>query len=105
MRKFIYFFIFVLIVHCTLYIENCVCQWSVQTFPFNGVVYGIAFKDVNNGVACGHNFAASEMLYYTTNSGTIWTLASYPATLRALPSVQYINATTLYACGAENNVL
>ena len=65
------FLVLILIVHCTLKIENCVCQWSTQTFPFSGVVYGIAFKDVNNGVACGHTFGSfGEMLYYTTNSGT-----------------------------------
>jgi photosystem II stability/assembly factor-like uncharacterized protein len=104
-KKMFFFLIFLLILNCTLNIDNCLCQWGVQTFPFNGVVYGIAFKDVNNGVACGHNNSASEMLYFTTNSGTNWILASYPATLRVLPSVQYINATTLYAGGAENNVL
>ena len=106
MKKLFYTIIIVLIVHCTLKIEDCLCQWSVQTFPFNGVVYGIAFKDVNNGVACGHTFYNfNEKLYYTTNSGTNWLLASYPLTLRALTSVQYIDATTVYACGAENLTL
>jgi photosystem II stability/assembly factor-like uncharacterized protein len=105
MKRLIYTLAFVLIVHSTFNIENCYAQWTTQTFPFNGVIYGITFRDVNNGVACGHNFAASEMLYYTTNSGTNWIQASYPASLRSLPSVQYINATTLYAGGAENSVL
>jgi photosystem II stability/assembly factor-like uncharacterized protein len=105
-KKILLLAVLFFIVHCILKIENCFCQWSVQTFPFNGVIYGIAFKDVNNGVACGHTFTNfSEMLYYTTNSGTNWILASYPPTLRSLPSVQYINATTIYASGAENITL
>ena len=32
-------------------------------------------------------------------------IASYPLTIRSLPSVQYINATTIYASGAENITL
>jgi len=89
-----------LIIHCSLIIGKC--QWITQSLPFNGVVYGIAFRDINNGVACGHTFGFSEMMYYTTNSGTGWILASYPASIRALTTVQYINPTTLYAGGAEN---
>jgi photosystem II stability/assembly factor-like uncharacterized protein len=105
MKKFI-ILLLSFIIHYSLFIDHCSSQWSVQTFPFTGVVYGIAFKDVNNGVACGHSFGNfSEQIYYTTNSGANWIQASYPASLRSLPSVQYINATTLYAGGAENNVL
>jgi hypothetical protein len=44
----------------------------------------------------------NEQIYYTTNSGTNWILANYPSQLRAITQIQFINSSTVYACGAEN---
>jgi len=41
-------------------------------------------------------------IFYTTNSGINWIQSYCPPEIRAIAGVQYINANTIYACGAEN---
>jgi hypothetical protein len=81
-------------------------QWITYNLSHEGVVYCMDFYNVNNGVACGHTLTAfNEKPYYTTNSGVNWVSAQCPTTIRAVSRVKFINASTLYATGAENLVL
>ncbi len=70
MKKLISTLTFVLIVHCTLHIENCQAQWQ-QTFgPFGSEVTCLA---VGNGFVfsnCG--FAFENKIQRSTNNGMTW---------------------------------
>ena len=102
-NKIFIIFVSILILNSSFLILNCPCQWQTYTLPYDGLAYELAFYNLNTGVSCGHtvmNF--SERIYYTTNSGNNWILATYPPEIRALANLQFINASTVYACGAEN---
>ena len=93
----------IFILNSSFLILNCPCQWQTYTLPYDGLAYELAFYNLNTGVSCGHtvmNFG--ERIYYTTNSGNNWIFATCPPTIRALVNLQFINAATVYACGAEN---
>jgi photosystem II stability/assembly factor-like uncharacterized protein len=101
-KIFVFLTVFV-ILNSSFLILNCECQWQTYTLPYDGLAYELAFYNLNTGVSCGHtvmNF--SERIYYTTNSGNNWIFANCPPTIRALVNLQFINSSTVYACGAEN---
>ncbi len=107
MKKIIFKLLFIisafLILNSTFLIRNCQSQWSNYLLPYNGIAYTLGFYNINTGVSCGHTVGTFyEQLYYTSNSGVNWIIASYPLEIRALSDVQFINSTTVYACGAEN---
>ncbi|HEY5124730.1 MAG TPA: hypothetical protein VIK14_13450 [Ignavibacteria bacterium] len=103
MKKIFYSFIIALILNCTLITEKCLPQWMTYNLPYNGIANTLEFYNLNTGISCGHTvFPFFENIYYTTNSGTYWIKANCPSQLRALIKVQFIDATTIYACGAEN---
>jgi photosystem II stability/assembly factor-like uncharacterized protein len=79
-------------------------QWSQYNLPYNGIAYRMNFYDLNNGISTGLTYNNySGRIYYTTNSGANWLSSVYPQDLRAITCVQYINSSTVYACGAQNN--
>ena len=68
MKKLIYTFVIVLIVHCTLYIENCEAQWVQCNGIYGGTVLSLAVS--------GNNIFAGiwgSGVYLSTNNGIIWT--------------------------------
>ncbi|HEY5123869.1 MAG TPA: T9SS type A sorting domain-containing protein [Ignavibacteria bacterium] len=67
MKKLIYTLAFVLIVHCTLNIENCMSQW-VQ-------INGPSYANISSLAVSGNNILAGtyQGIYYSTNNGTNWT--------------------------------
>jgi len=70
MKKLIYSLAFVLIVHCTFNIENCLSQWMQMS---NGLVTS---NSVNSFASSGNNiFAGSFGVYLSTNYGNNWTYA------------------------------
>jgi photosystem II stability/assembly factor-like uncharacterized protein len=82
---------------------NANAQWASYTLPYTGIAYTLGFYDLNRGISFGHTlFPANENMFYTTNSGINWVHTNYPVELRAIADVQFINASTVYACGAEN---
>ncbi len=86
-------------------IQNGFSQWITYYLPYGGLANEIEFYNLNTGVSCGHSILQfSEKIFYTTNSGTNWIQANYPAELRALLTVQFIDASTVYACGAKNSM-
>ena len=72
MKKISYSLIFVLIVHCTLIIDNCMCQWVQKS---NGMGTN---KTVWSFAVSGNNiFAGTDAgVYLSTNNGELWSLTS-----------------------------
>lgn len=102
MHKKILILIF-FILNFSFLILNCPCQWQTYTLPYDGLANELAFYNLNTGVSCGHTVMTfSERIYYTTNSGNNWILATLPPEIRALVNLQFINSSTVYACGAQN---
>ena len=79
---------------------NASAQWVNYTLPYNGIAGTIGFYNVNTGVSCGNN-TNSLQLFYTTNAGSNWIIATYPFEINDLTKVQFINSSTVYACGSE----
>ena len=61
-------FIFFLIVHCTLYIENCSSQWVQQNSGTTNTLWSFHFFNVNTGIGIGDY----GTLLRTTNAGQNW---------------------------------
>ena len=61
-------FLFIIIVHCTLNIENCLCQWSVISNQGNEAV---SFPSINTGYS-----TANGITKKTTNGGFNWSTLS-----------------------------
>lgn len=101
MKKIFLFFVF----YYSLFISHpSFSQWSTYYLPYGGIAYTLDFYNLNTGVSCGHTILGfNEKIFYTTNSGINWIQASYPPQLRAIATVQFINASTVYACGAIND--
>ena len=59
----------VIIVHCTLLIDNCVCQWFSQPLPVSGQVQDLKFFDANTGLIAFFN---PNSIIRTTNGGYNW---------------------------------
>lgn len=101
-KKLFFTFVFYFSLFITYY-SLLNAQWMQYPLSYNGIAYSLGFYNVSVGVSCGHSlFPFNEKIYNSTNSGAAWNLASYPQELRSLPCIQFINATTVYAGGAEN---
>jgi photosystem II stability/assembly factor-like uncharacterized protein len=78
MKKFTVFILalhFFLIVHCTLVIDNCMCQWVAQTLPVNPeLIYCVKFYNRNTGYMTTGNVSSSytPQILKTTNEGNNW---------------------------------
>ena len=88
-------FILLLILHLSLGINNCMCQWVQQTLPLSGRSYNLIFFDNNTGVLSSE----SPALFRTTNSGNNW--ISQPER-RIFYSMQKIDSVCLYSIGGGN---
>jgi hypothetical protein len=97
MRKiFLIFILFFIIVHFTLNIENCVCQWITQDWPYFEIVQDVKFLDENTGFYAGFN-GANGGFYKTTNSGFNWTQIYF----QSIFQIQKIDSTTIYLNGRD----
>jgi hypothetical protein len=102
-KKFILSFLLFLIVHCTLKIEDCVCQWIQQTLPISAEASSLVFFDINTGVisvAQGY----TRYILRTTNSGFNWNIVN-SVTGAGIATFQKIDSTTIYAGGGNNGYL
>ncbi len=68
MKKVIYTILVLIIVHSTLNIENCMCQWVQTNGPGPPNLYCLANSGTN--IFCGTSLGG---VYLTTNNGTSWT--------------------------------
>ena len=61
----------VIIVHCTLLIDNCVCQWVQQSVPVtSGYFLDMKFVNANTGFIAH----STNVLLKTTNAGYNWVI-------------------------------
>lgn len=63
--------LFFIIVHFTLNIENCVCQWITQDWTYFQIVRDVKFLDENTGFYTGSTSGVWGF-YKTTNGGFNW---------------------------------
>lgn len=102
MHKKILILIF-FILNFSFLILNCPCQWQTYTLPYQGIAHTVEFYSMSNGISCGNTlFPFTGRIYYTTSSGNNWMPAVFPAEIRAILNLQFINSSTVYACGAQN---
>jgi len=82
----------VIIVHCTLLIDNCVCQWVQQSVPVtSGSFNDMKFVNANTGfIAHG-----TKVLLRTTNAGNNWESPYYYEMFSLSP----IDSILIYATG------
>ena len=70
MRKIFFALIFILIVHCALIIDNCMCQsgwYWFNPYPSNKTIKKIQFLNNNTGYSI-----IESRFYKTTNGGSFW---------------------------------
>lgn len=90
-------FLFLLfIVHWSLIIDNCMCQWVQQTLPVTGSVYSIVFFDQNTGLVS----MDTQALLRTSNGGNNWTIIK---NLR-FGNLKIVNDTIVYALRSNINI-
>lgn len=87
----------VIIVHCTLFIDNCCSQWFSQPLPVNGQVQDLKFFDANTGLIAMIN---PPLILRTTNGGFNW--------YNALPNqicfqFDFIDSNIVYAAAGTSN--
>lgn len=100
MKKTIVFF---LIVHCTLFIENCLGQWMLQNSGTTVNLTKIQFANSQTGWACGYQSLPTQYaLIKTTDGGTSWVsqVPNLPSGDRFI-SLYFTDANTGYAAGAD----
>jgi photosystem II stability/assembly factor-like uncharacterized protein len=65
----------------------------------------ISFGSTDNGVACGINNGTTLTVFYTSNAGASWTLATGMTASTPFNSVYFIpNTTKVYACGSNGRI-
>jgi len=74
MKKFI-IFLFIFIIHSSLFITHCTSQWVQQTLSVGGPTNDIAFFDANTGIIALNTNPG--VIYRTTNGGYTWSLINY----------------------------
>lgn len=97
------FRLLLLIIFLFFFAKDSECQWTSYTLPYDGLAFELGFYNANSGISIGNTLINFQgKIYYTTNAGLNWLPAYFPASIRALVNLQYINSQIVYACGAEN---
>ena len=96
MKKTIYSFIFVLVVLCTLKIENCFAQmgWYELNSGTTEKLYSVYFVDANSGCVVGY----TGIVLKTTNAGVNW-LSQTVSSTHLFYSVFFTDINTGYIAG------
>lgn len=93
--KKLFFFFKLLIVNCTLLIENSSAQWYIQESGTTNPLYDIEFINQNTGWACGDG----GYIIKTTNGGANWIPQSNGVPGRPLYGIHPVDSNTVYAAG------
>jgi hypothetical protein len=94
MKKIIFI---VLIVHCTLIIDNCSAQWIEQYSGTTKTLWSFHFFNINKGIVIGEN----GTLITTSNGGQNW--VTYPTGINDnLRNIYFINDNTGFVLGFYN---
>ena len=92
--KKIFYLLLLLIVHCTLKIDNCACQWYQQTSGTSAALTCVKFINPQTGFIT----SANGDVLKTTNAGENWVLNN--VTFYDLRRIQFINSMTGFLTGA-----
>ncbi|HEY5534279.1 MAG TPA: T9SS type A sorting domain-containing protein [Ignavibacteria bacterium] len=96
MKKLIYTLALLIIIHCTLIIDNCQSQWSEQVSGVTSYLYSVSATDNNVVWICG----AGGKVLRTTNGGTNWSLTTSPNAALDLYNICGIDANTALVTGS-----
>ena len=88
MKKLIYSIVFVLILHCTLKIENCPAQWDNISQGLKGGFFN-SVAIINNNILAG---SFLEGVFISTNNGSNWTNTS-------------LNSGTIWCLAVNGNIV
>jgi photosystem II stability/assembly factor-like uncharacterized protein len=104
MKKII---ISLIIVHCTLYIENCMSQWStIYTSNPSQTIMALKFYDNNTGYHSGVLYNGSfNNIYKTTNGGLNYTAQYSGYTAQRFMSIFILHPDTAFICGNYGKIL
>jgi len=94
--KKIFLILAVIIVHCTLLIDNCVCQWVAQSLPVNPqIIYCMKFYNKNTGWMSTGNLDSTYVskILKTTNGGDNWAILKDSVRMY---SFQVLDSVTVY---------
>ena len=100
MKKIIFSLAFLLIVHFTFIIDNCVCQWIYQALPSYYEVRDVKFFDANTGIITID--VPGRGMLRTTNGGNNWTVID---TNVLFFEIQKIDSVTLYGIGRNRSAI
>ena len=100
MKKVILSLAFLLILHCTFTIDNCVCQWIYQALPSYYEVRDVKFFDANTGIITID--VPGRGMLRTTNGGNNWTVID---TNVLFFEIQKIDSVTLYGIGRNRSAI
>ena len=100
MKKLLFALSFLMIVHCTLNIENCMCQWMMQNSGTTSVLEDMQFINENTGLICG-----SGIILKTTNAGANWISQNQPATNILLDDIYVVDSNVAYCVGYFETIL
>ena len=79
-------------------------SWTKLTTPNSSYNYGqFHFFDAMNGLAFGGSPSTTAAILKTTNGGATWTDVSVPG-MSSVYDVEFIDNTTGYLCGSNNNI-
>ena len=99
MKKVILFFLFVIVL-CTLKIEDCLSQWSLQSSGVMTTLRSVFFANNNTGWVVGD----SGTVLKSTNSGSSW-VKLLNGTIINFGGVRFINAYTGWCVGDSGIIL
>ena len=88
-------FLLILIVHCTLNIENCMCQWQwVNPYPTANTIYSVKFVNTLTGYAV----CESGTVLKTVNGGNNWSVIMLNTSANMF-ALHFFNANTGFVGG------
>jgi photosystem II stability/assembly factor-like uncharacterized protein len=95
--------VFLLIIHCTLYIENCNAQWTLQ-----GTVNGIGtYPSISvygpNGIIAAGGPTGSPKVFNSTNGGVNWTDISGDLSGANITCAWAVNENLIFAGAGSGN--
>ena len=90
----------VIIVHCTLLIDNCVCQWVQQNVPVTGGYFNdMQFVNATTGFILNWNNPVATFLK-TTNAGYNWqTMNNW-----GMSQIAIVDTNCIYTSGQNNGL-
>jgi photosystem II stability/assembly factor-like uncharacterized protein len=92
--------IIILIINCTLFITNCLCQWIQQSSGVTGPLLDCDFINQNTGWVCGDG----GVILKTINGGINW-VQQNTVVIKRLEGIDAVDANIVYCVGWFQTIL